>query len=279
MKTRPGIRTTIFYPFLFIFLSACSYTTRQAGDWSGWGRWEQTGSRESQTVTINSRPAGARIYVDGNQIGETPATINLTLPVMKAERTKPEYERKVPGVLEHFLLNQQTTTSTVSTHREEKFSTGTKTYNIEVKKDGYVPGRASITLPGNNNLEFTLKEKAVFSIKRFTVKNNFRLTLPERIYEFLYSKRYSPDLSKFGSATSTGLPPEAFDNPLGKDPDYFIGGEIDIQRGNTEITITLTDRAGRTITTRSASVETRTPDSLPSKIEGLIRSITNTYLQ
>ncbi len=279
MKTHPTIRTATLYPFLFIILTSCTYTTRQAGEWSGWGNWQQTGSRESQNVTINSRPPGSRIYVDGNPVGETPATINLQIPVLRAERTKPEYERKVPGVLEHFLLNQQTTTSTVSTHREEKFSTATKTYNIEVKKDGYVPGRATITLPGNNNLEFTLKEKPVFSIKRFTVRNNFRLTLPERIYEFLYGKRYSPDLSRFGSATSTGLPQEAFENPLGKDPDYFIGGEIDIQRGNTEITITLTDSRGRTITTRRTSVETRNPDGLASKIEGLIRSITNTYLQ
>jgi len=279
MKTPSTIRTTALCSSLFFLLTSCTYTARQTGDWSGWGNWQQTGSRESQTITINSRPPGGRIYVDGNPVGETPATINLQIPVLRAERTKPEYERKVPGVLEHFLLNQQTTTSTVSMHREEKFSTDTKTYNIEVRKDGYVPGRAHITLPGNNNLEFTLKEKPVFSIKRFTVRNNFRLTIPERIYEFLYGKRFSPDLSKFGSATSTGLSSEAFENPLGKDPDYFIGGEIDIQRGNTEITVTLTDRMGRAITTRRTSVETKNPDSLPSKIEGLIRSITNTYLR
>lgn len=279
MKTCSGIKTTFLYSFLFFFLSSCTYTTRQAGEWSGWGNWQQTGSRESQTVTINSRPVGARIYVDGSPAGETPATINLSYPVLRAERTKPKYERKVPGVLEHFLLAQQTTTSTISTQREEKSSTGTKTYTVEVRKEGYVPARASITLPGNNNLEFTLREKPVFAPKTFTVKNNFRLTMPERIYELLYGKRFSPDLSKFGSAKSMLSSPEAFENPLGRDAEYFIGGEIDIQRGNTEVTVTLTDRTGKTLTTRRASVETKNPDSLPSKIEALIKSITDPYLR
>ena len=182
-------------------------------------------------------------------------------------------------MLEHFLTGSRRTTSPISTQKEDRFTTGTRNYTIEMRKEGYLPTRTTITIPEKTNLELTLKEKPVFAIKKLSVKNNFSLTMPEKIYEFFYGKKYSIDPSKFDSIKRQGFTSEAFDNPLGKNPDYYLGGEIDIQRGTTEITVTLTDRFGRQITTRRTSMETRNPDSLPGKVEGLIKSITDTYLQ
>lgn len=279
MKNSQTIQKISILSVFALMMIGCTTTRTRTADWSNWGRWEQTGTSQSQTLTISSRPAGAQVYVDGNPGGETPTTINLNYPVLKAERSKPQYEDKIPGVLEHFLLAQQTTSSTVSTQREEKLTTTTKTYTIEVRKDGYIPRRTTITVPGSTNLEFTLKEKPVFSIKTFTIKNNFHLTVPEKIYEILYGKRFSIDPTRFDSIKRQGFTSEAFDNPLGKNPDYYLEGEIDIQRGTTEIAVTLTDRLGRQITTRRTNIETRNPDSLPGKVEGLIRSITDPYIR
>ena len=270
----------IFILSLFtLSLIGCTTTNTHWGDWNSWGRCEQTGSSESQSITINSKPEGAQVFVDGNLRGETPATINLNYPVLRSERTKNQYQETNPGVLEHFLTGSRGTTSTISTQKEDKFTTGTRNYTIEIRKEGYLPKRTTITIPETTNLELTLKEKPVFAMKKFSVKNNFYLTMPEKIYEFLYGKRYSIDPSKFESIKRQGFTSEAFDNPLGKNPDYYLEGEIDIQRGTTEITVTLTDRIGRPITTRRTNMETRNPDSLPGKIEGLIKSITDTYLQ
>ena len=279
MKTRSRIITTVLCSLLFVSLSGCSYTSRHWGGWNDWGKSEQTGTTQSQTLTVNSRPEGAQVFVDGNLRGESPITISLNYPVLRSERTKYEYEQTNPGVLEHFLTGSRRTTSTISTQKEDKFSTGTRNFTVELRKEGYLPKRTTISIPETTNLEFTLKERPVFAMKKFSVKNNFYLTIPEKIYEFLYGKRYSIDPSKFESIKRQGFSSDVFDNPLGKNPDYYLEGEIDIQRGTTDITITLTDRLGRQITTRRTNMETRNQDSLPGKIEGLIKSITDTYLQ
>ncbi len=274
-----GIKIRFLYALLFIFLGGCTYTTRQQRDWSGWGGWEQTGNRQSHSIRISSRPEGATIIVDGNEVGETPATVNLPVPVLRAQRSKPEYVRKVPGVLEHFLLNQQTTTSTVTSQTEEKFATGTRSCNIEIRKEGYQPKRITIVVPETTNVDVTLKERPVFEFKGFAVRNNFRLTTLEKVYEFIYGKRFSPDTSKFNSIKGMALSSEAFQNPLGKEPEYFVKGEIDIQRENTEVIVTLTDRTGRTLTARRASVETKNPEGLALKIEAMIKSLTDRFIQ
>ena len=262
------------------FLLSCTTTrTNWDNNWNSWGRWEQTGSSESQRVSITSRPSGAQVFVDSNLRGETPTTISLNYPVLRSERTKSQYQETNPGVLEHFLTGSRRTSSTISTQKEDKFSTGTRNYSIEIRKQGYLPRRTTITIPETTYLDLTLKDKPVFSLKRITIKNNFRLTIPEKIYEFLYGKRYSIDPAKFESTKGMAFTSEAFENPLDKDPDYYLEGEIDIQRGTTEIAVTLTDRLGRQITTRRTNIETRNPDSLPGKVEGLIRSITDPYIR
>jgi hypothetical protein len=264
---------------LFLFLGSCTYATRQQSDWSSWGSWEQTGSRQSHSIRISSRPEGATIIVDGNAVGETPAMVNLAIPVLKAQRIKSEYERRVPGVLEHFLLNQQTTTSTVTSQREERYATGTRNCNIEIRKEGYQPKRITITVPETTTVDVSLKERPVFEFKGFSVRNKFRLTTLERVYEFFLDKRFSPDTSKFNSLKGMAVNSEAFKNPLGKEPEYFVKGEIDIQRDNTEVTVTLTDRTGRILTERRVSVETKNPEGLALKIEAMMKSITDRFIQ
>jgi hypothetical protein len=279
MKNKHAIKKILILSLFTLSLIGCTTTNTHWGDWNNWGRFEQTGSSESQRISINSKPEGSQVFVDGNLRGETPTTINLNYPVLRSERTKSQYQQTNPGVLEHFLTGSRGTTSPISTQKEDRFTTGTRNYTIEIRKEGYLPRRTTITIPETTNLELTLKEKPVFAMKKLSVKNNFYLTVPERVFEFLYGKKYSIDPSKFDSIKRQGFTSEAFDNPLGKNPDYYLEGEIDIQRGTTEITVTLTDRLGRQITTRRTNTETRNPDSLPGKVEGLIKSIIDTYLQ
>ncbi len=279
MKKNQTIRKLIIVLLFTLSLAGCATSNTYWGEWNSWGRWEQTGSSESQRVSITSRPDGAQVFVDGNLRGDTPATINLNYPVLRSERTKSQYQETRPGVLDHYLLATRRTTSTVSTQKEDRISTGTRSYSIEIRKEGYLPRRTSITIPETTNVELSLKERPVFAMKKFNVKNNFYLTMPEKIYEFLYGKKYSIDPTRFDSIKGQGFTSEAFDNPLGKNPDYYLEGDINIQRGTTDISITLTDRYGKQITTRRTNMETRNPDSLPEKVEGLIRSITAAYLQ
>jgi hypothetical protein len=257
----------------------CTYSRTSWGDWNSWGEWKQTGNSEYQHIQINSNPTGAEIYVDGNLVGTTPATINLNYPVVKSERTKYQYEQRVPGVLEHFLMAQQTTTKSVSSEKEEQFKTASKSYAVEIRKEGYLPRKALVTIPGNTYLTFQLKEKPVFAIRKITVTNNFKLTLAEKIYEFLYGKKFSINPNRFENIKRQAFSSEALDNPFGKGPDYYLEGEIDIQRATTEITMYMTDRLGKIIATRTTSLETKKPETLPERMESLIRTITEKYLQ
>jgi hypothetical protein len=279
MKSNQAIRKMLILSVFTLTLFGCTYSRTSWGDWNSWGEWKQTGNSEHQMVQVTSNPAGAEIYVDGNLIGTTPATINFNYPIVKSERIKYQYETKVPGVLEHFLLAQQTTTSKVSSEKEEQFKTASKSYAVEIRKEGYLPGKAVVKIPGNNHLTLTLREKPVFAIRKITVTNNFKLTLAEKVYETLYGKRYSVNTNRFENVKRQAFSSEAFDNPFGKSPDYYLEGEVDIQRGTTEITLMLTNREGKIITTKTATIETKKPETLPERIENLIRAITEKYLQ
>jgi hypothetical protein len=270
---------------LALLTIGCTYSRTYWGDWKQLAGWHQTGRTETQTISITSMPPEASVYVEGTLHGQTPITVTLTYPVLESEWTRDHYEYRVPGVLEHFLLFQQTNTSIISFENEKRFSKGRKTYLVQIEKEGYITTNHQISVPERRLLEVVLeemppeevgqveeKDHPVFGIKGFKIKNSFRLTSAEKVYEILYGRRFSTDTSRLQEIIKRSAE-EALCSPSDRTPDYYLEGEINIQRSITEVTVTVRDKAEEIVTVRKTTAPTKNLKQIDSAVKQLIKSV------
>ena len=277
------IRKMVILFFFISFLSACSTTRMYWGDWRNWTGWEATGKMESQVVSINSTPEGAKVYVDGTLKGDTPISLSLSYPMLRSERLRYKYEQVKPGLLESFL-GTRPSTSTIDSQNEERSKAASRTYIIEVRKESFSLAKKTISVPDTGEVNFLLKNKPNLLIKKFLLKNNIKLSFFEKLYELLYENRFSVDIAKFEGIEkqffkSTKVK-EVFETTTNrKGVDYELEGDVVIGREFIEIKTTITDKSGSLITQQSACLETKKVGSmLQPRVEHLISSILDSFL-
>ena len=280
MKTRRGLRSVILCAFLLIFLFGCSYTTKDWGAWGDWGEWKSEGIREVQTVVVTSRPEVARVYVDGSFKGETPMSLSFPYPVFKSQRMRQQFESYKPGVVE-FLLLSRPRESAIGSEREERYRRGSQFYVVEIRKDGYIPVRKSLSVPEASALDFSLKRKPSLSVRPLRIKNNVTLSTLQRLFNALYGRKFGVDPSRFADAEKRFLFPvlaEVFEISSDKYSEYVLEGQITIERDVTEVCFFFSEASGRLLSAKKALVETKNLDNLHQKIEPIVRSIVDAFL-
>lgn len=280
MKTRRGIRTLILCLLLLVFLIGCSYTTMHWGPWENWGEWRNEGVRESHKVVVTSRPEDARVYVDGSFKGETPISLSLPYPILKSQRVRKQFESYVPGVVE-FLLLSRPRESAIGSEQEDRHRQGSQVYAIEIRKEGYITVRRSFSVPEASALDFVLRRKPTLLVKPFRIKNNVTLSTLQRLFNALYGRKFGVDPSRFADAEKRFLFPvlvEVFEISSDKYSEYVLEGQITVERDVTEICFFFSEASGRLLSAKKALVETKNLDSLHQKIEPIVRSIVDAFL-
>ena len=283
MKSRLRVTLLVLCIAFSILLISCSYTKRIEGDWGPWGGWKQAGTTESRNIHINSKPDGARVYINDTLAGDTPIMLSLPLPILKSERTKTDYESYTPGVIEYFLLFSRPKTSAVSSEKGERTRTGSQTYLVEVRKEGYLSTKRTISVPETSSSEFILRKKALLYMKPFAVINNVTLSAAEKLYDLIYGRRFAIDISRLKEVDKKYLNPqilrEAFEITDDKNGDYIFEGEIVIGKKTTEIRMVITDNGGKPIATQRTSMETKNIGDIYPRIESQIRDLKDSFLE
>ncbi len=280
MKTHKRIRTLILCFVLLVFLVGCSYTTRHWGPWADWGAWKNEGIRESGKVVVMSKPPGARVYVDGLLKGDTPITLSLPYPVFRSQRVRRQFEAYVPGAVE-FLLLSRPKESVIASETEERHRQESQSYVIEIRKEGYIPVRRSLSVPETSALDFPLRCKPTLLVRPLRIKNNVTVSTLQRLFNALYGRKFGVDPSKFADAEKRFLFPvlaEMFEISSDKYSEYVLEGQIVIERDVTEVCFFLSEASGRLLSAKKVLVETKNLESLHHKIEPIVRSIVDAFL-
>ena len=248
--------------------------------WEAWSDWCETEETKPAFVTITSSPSGTQVFVDGSLVGNTPLILKVKVPVLVSWRRRYLYQENIAGESERFRLAEGWT-STISIETEEKHRSGSRTYVLELRKEGYFSEGKSLLVPETTSLHFSLERKPTLYIKGFRVKDNVRLSWAEHLYDLIYGKRFAVDASKFGNINKNFIDvkplTEFFVISQDQNSDYSLEGEMIIERKITEIRLALIDRAGRPITSRRTSINTKDMRDLYLKIEILIGHIKESF--
>jgi len=281
MKSRLRVTLLVLCIAFSILLISCSYTSRSVGNWGPWSDWRQEGATESRNIVVTSQPDGAKVYLNGILTGNTPATLFLPYPILKSERARTHYDSFTPGAIEYLLLFSRPKTSPASSEREKRVKPGSQTYLVEVRKQGYLSTKRSISVPETSSSEFFLRKKALLYMKPLAVRNNVTLSAAEKLYGLIYG-RFAVDISRLKEIDNKYLDPqilrEAFEITGDKNGDYIFEGEIVVGRKTTEIRMVITDNSGKPIATQRTSVETRNIGDIYPKIESQIRALKDSFL-
>ncbi|MEI9475058.1 MAG: hypothetical protein WCO26_00565 [Deltaproteobacteria bacterium] len=141
--------------------------------------------------------------------------------------------------------------------------------------------KRNFSVPETSVLFFTLKRKPTLFIKPFKIKNNLTLSTLQRLFNALYGKRFGVDTSKFTDMDRRYLFPtlmEVFEISSDKYSQYVLEGEIIIERDATEICFLFSEASGRLVAAKKVLVETKHLDNLHQKIEPIIKSIVDAFL-
>jgi hypothetical protein len=251
------------------------------GGWEPWGEWYEAENAELVFVTITSDPSGAQVLVNGNSVGNTPLILKLKVPVLMSRRHRYQYQETIPGWSEPFHQEGNAWASKISSESEERYKSGSRTYVVELRKEGCFSMERSFSVSGTASLHFTLERKPTLFIKGFRVKDNVKLSWAEHLYDLIYGKRFAADTSKFKNINKNYLDTkpltEYFVISPDENSDYSLEGEIIIEKKITEIRIALIDKEGRPVTTRRTSMETKNIRDLYLKIEILIGHIRDSF--
>lgn len=238
---------------------------------------------ESQSVRVISKPEGARVHVDGTFMGDTNITLSLSHPVFRSERSRYKYKHDNPGIVSSFI-GARSSKSVISSRKEERSKPASRTYLIEVRKEGYSLAKRRISVPGTRRIGFVLKKKPGLLVRKFKVKNNVRLSFFEKLYELLYGNRFSVRTAKLGGIerrffTSRKVR-DVFKTTTSKKADYELKGEVIIAREFIEIRAAITDKSGVQVTQGKTCLQIKKVEGLLGReTERLISSIIDGFLK
>jgi hypothetical protein len=275
-------------------LAGCATTETYWGNWSEWSDWEKTTTQKEFSLQVDSTPSPADLYIDDKLVGTTPAKLFLSYPILRSSRQKHECQTHRPG-LECIVTKpmkdilrigpyEPPGTKTIDKEEEEKFKEGSTTYELRLKKTGYLPKLTSLPVPYfQDSITFNLKNKPLLKISKVTVNNNVKLSFLEKLYELFYDNRFSVECEKynFEKMFSESKPlNESFAITKSSKYDLILRVDLSIERELTLIQAQFLNPNNKAVITDNFSFSTNDfCNVIENKLDILISSITNKFLK
>jgi len=263
---------TILILFLVV---GCATTQTRWSEWQNYGYWYPSG-KNSVKVSVKSDPVGAAVCVNGTFHGRTPLDIELSYPILKSEDTKIQYEI-VPGGL--FSPPSQ---RKIGEQRKEVTKTESKSYRVEVRKEGFISAVRTVTVPETKEVSVILNRKPLLQVNNFSIKNNSTRSAAQKAFDAVLFKAFKVETAQdviHKNHLNAKMISEVFIiTPDCKKADYVLNGEVVVQNRDTTLWMYLVTRKGVPVVSKNTVISSGDVDRLYEHVNSLTKVVLENFL-